>query len=227
MKKNHNKGNVLFIILIAVGLFAALSYAVSNGMRGGGDIVTDKQANIAAGEFLRAMQDIRQGYQFLWTNQGCSIDEISFVKAGKVLSGGEDFDALSPRADENCDIFSPNGANVNYPENLARYQIPDVASTNPSKGFLFFSFRGFSNNFNVQNLGTSASEDIVFFRFIDKKVCDEINRILGYDDYDTYVLDIGGVIGDEDTRLQGKSAGCYDYKAPGDLYMVYYVLQEF
>ncbi len=227
MKKNY-KGNVLFIILIAVGLFAALSYAVSNGMRGGGDIVTDKQANIAAGELLRAMQDIRQGYQFLWTNEGCSIDEISFVKANKEFLT-EDFDALSPRTDESCDIFSPNGANVSYPENIARYQTPDVPPE--VKDILHFLFPGYNNFANIQNLGTSAPENAIFMGYTDKKICDEINRILGYDDYDTYVSDAWwsstGIIGDEDTRLQGKSAGCFLSPLFGGTYQAYYVLQEF
>ena len=58
---------VLFLILIAVALFAALSYAVTNSGRGGGG--TDReQAEIMAAQmmqFISSLQTAKQRYEIL------------------------------------------------------------------------------------------------------------------------------------------------------------------
>ena len=148
----QSKGNALFIILITVSLFAALSYAVSNSFRGGGNTISDEQARIGANEILSAMDSIKQGYHYLWYEKGCSIDEISFIKAGKE-SGVEDFDALSPRGDESCDMFHPMGGGIEYPENLDRYQ----TSPNPSNTNRFrFKFPGYNLENTIVDLGNKC-----------------------------------------------------------------------
>ena len=61
MYRANNSGNVLFLILIAVALFAALSYAVTNsGRTGGGQALSRDQAKIKASELLQYASYIQQ-----------------------------------------------------------------------------------------------------------------------------------------------------------------------
>lgn len=50
--RKGERGNVLIYILIAIALFAALSYTVGNMMRGGNaDMIDEENASLYAGKF--------------------------------------------------------------------------------------------------------------------------------------------------------------------------------
>lgn len=58
MKREGERGNALFLILIAVALFAALSYAITQSGRGGGN-VSSQTALITAGQLTEEPADVR------------------------------------------------------------------------------------------------------------------------------------------------------------------------
>lgn len=60
----QNTGNALFLILIAVALFAALSYAVTNSGRGGGGIDRET-AEINAAQLMNVSAQLKAAYQRL------------------------------------------------------------------------------------------------------------------------------------------------------------------
>jgi hypothetical protein len=212
-------------------LFAALSYAVSSSFRGGTNTITNEQARIAAGDILRAMDGIKQGYDYLWNQQGCSMDEISFIKAGKEI-GVTDFDAASPKSDESCDIFHPLGAGVGYPENVDKYQ-NDTGTTqyNTYANKLYFTFAGSGNTRRILDLGTSAYDHIIIINGLKREVCVNINKLLGYDNYNNDFVEGGAEVspteyGRDISAFRGKHAGCLISSVASPFqYQLFYVMQ--
>lgn len=111
--KHSQSGNVLFLILLAVALFAALSYAVTQSTRGGGDATAEK--NTFSGlEYVRIGRDIKVAVQRLRLMGGCDLTELSFDWTPG--TGSED-NANAP-SDLSCHVFSPGNGGVSVPQDL-------------------------------------------------------------------------------------------------------------
>ena len=77
MQSNHSSGNVLFLILIAVVLFAALSYAVTSSSRSSGNV--DKEKNeLAISNLMQQLTLLDQSIMRLKILNKCTDKEISF-----------------------------------------------------------------------------------------------------------------------------------------------------
>lgn len=111
---SSSSGNVLFLILIAVALFAALSYAVSQS-------VTASGGNPPKEELEQLDQARLQSYEISIKTgatrikmRGC--DEVDYTPPADQDSGG----------DKSCYVFHPNGGQVIYDGTLS--QGPDAFS---------------------------------------------------------------------------------------------------
>tara|TARA_B100000686_G_C16776080_1_gene968569 strand:- start:439 stop:1188 length:750 start_codon:yes stop_codon:yes gene_type:complete len=98
-------GNALFLILIAVALFAALSYAVTNSSRGGSGIDKEQEKlDQAMTQQCSAMIDY--GVNKLKVFNGCAAEQISYQ-----LPDGTNQNDNNP-SDTNCFLFDPDGADL-------------------------------------------------------------------------------------------------------------------
>lgn len=97
------RGNALFLILIAVVLFAALSYAITQSNRGGGN-VTDENMSVEYSKVSSILSQAAAEIIRLRTS-GCSLDEI---KNSAVVP------AEKPNA--RCNFWSVDGGNFPYAE---------------------------------------------------------------------------------------------------------------
>jgi hypothetical protein len=110
-------GNVLFLILIAVALFAALSYAVTQSTRSGSGSAETEKLVLQASEILNyatAMSTVVMRLQLA----GCTAADndgnlISFERAP---FDGSDPYFVNPNApaDFSCHVFHPNGGGLYY-----------------------------------------------------------------------------------------------------------------
>tara|TARA_B100000378_G_scaffold276927_1_gene275904 strand:- start:1255 stop:1941 length:687 start_codon:yes stop_codon:yes gene_type:complete len=108
MNARANQGNVLFIILIAIVLFASLTYAVTRTTQTGSNI--DSEQNVlAVGEVLQYASSLRTAVaQIIAFQPNFDIDTLSFEN-----DADADYDNANC-TDGSCKVFDPAGGGLNW-----------------------------------------------------------------------------------------------------------------
>jgi len=164
MKKTYNqKGNVLFLILIAVALFAALSYAVTQSSRSGGD--SSRETNILnAAQLTQYPTSIRTAVLRLVID---GFQDTNLLYNDPAVPGG--FTATS----EPFEVFATIGGGAIYQD--APSGVMQLGGVNTG-GTWFINM-----DFEVENLGRNVTgniagnELIAFLPGITESVCTRIN----------------------------------------------------
>lgn len=105
--KHSQRGNIFFLILIAVALFAALSYAVTSSTRGGnGKNTSEDEMNIDVARVIQDCAILRQSVTRFMASSDKSADVIE-------LNDGTD-PYYPCRTGANC-LFSGDGGNAVIP----------------------------------------------------------------------------------------------------------------
>ena len=168
MNLKSEQGNVLVYILIAVALFAALGFAVSNMMRSSGGSIAGEKAIISVSEVFDYAKSMRESVQFLRISKGCDETQISFERQP---FDGTDTDYVNTNApgDFSCHIFHPNGAGMAY------YAGPEDASAAD------WIFTGTNDG---ENIGNECSNDrcvdlMAILPGFSQSMCKAVNKKLG------------------------------------------------
>lgn len=165
MKKyNNQRGNVLFLILIAVALFAALSYAVTQSSRSGGD--SSRETNILnAAQLTQYPTSVRTAVLRL------VID--GFQDTGLLFNNP----ASAVGANEPFEIFATIGGGAVYQN--APGEMMQAGGINEDGEWAF------NMNFEVPELGRttvaglSGNELIAFLPGVTESVCTRLNLEAG------------------------------------------------
>lgn len=172
----HERGNILFLILLAVILFAALSYAVTSSMKGGGNNASEETNAAAAADIAGYMVTLENGVTRMLLSKNLTPEAISFQMpttnyAGTQSTGYNNALCIS----DACRVFKPDGGGVSYREflNYAITDPPGITAGNSKPGTpiaLMLQFPGAK---------TDANDIVILYTYIKEPICLEYNRRLG------------------------------------------------
>ena len=210
------KGNALFLILIAVALFAALSYAITQSGRGSG--TTQKEQDlITASQVMQSLADLRTAVQLMVTGQGIAAASIHLHAVG-------DNTAPCTITDGTC-VFTTSGGGA------VPLTIPTSAYSPVSGPSLtYFEINDAAFSIDVAGVGSVASKMSVLVAPISQNVCQDIDQGLGISTIPvqsaaTFTATGGALTFD---AAPGQAVACVDASEidGAGYYILYYVLIE-
>lgn len=160
-----SRGNALFLILIAVALFAALSYAITQSARGGGDI-SKQQTTIQAAQLMQYFADMDAAVKQMMLTGGVQDYQLNFYyqSNNNFVFGSLDNTNCTT---SNCRVFDPAGGGVGG-QHLQSYTRTNMVD--PER-ILYIA---------VPNVGTAAGSDVLFYLAQPATaLCKEINNKMG------------------------------------------------
>lgn len=162
---SRESGSAIFYILIAIVLFAALSFAVSNSFRGSGEGMRDEIYDLQASEILQFARSIRSAAHGLRID-GIADRRISFEN--NFASGYTN----SVCSLDRCKIFHPDGAGMTYSTPSEEWLNSAIAGT-PYKEWYF------SGANSVQDLGPSTNAELMLILpWLRVEMCTALNDAL-------------------------------------------------
>ncbi|MFA5592267.1 MAG: hypothetical protein WC989_03020 [Micavibrio sp.] len=203
----HKAGSVLVFILIAVALFAALSYAMLREGRAPVSMMGAVQADLAATEIIAYADAIGKAVQKLRI-RGCGEEEFDFHNDVWINRGGGLLipETRNPkrRMDGSCAVFGPaGGLRARMMPDKFLYADPALPTTGTKEGSLVVQ------RMAMPGVGTDAQDIILFMPYPRKEVCLKINEKMG-------IPDIGG----DSPKHEREAVGNYNGSWDGDRHLV-------
>lgn len=206
--RTAEKGNALFLILIAVILFAALSYAITQSNRSGGN--PSRETNLIASTTVTQYPSAIRTAITRMLLRGVSIDQLLFN------------DPANFSGTTSLEVFHPSGGGAVY-QNVDPNTVTLDSNGDPEGVWTFLTGKV------VTNVGTSAADVVATLTNVKKGICERINeQITGSTDIPAIALadaamivDAGDITG---TGIDGQPFLCVE--TTDNHYVYYHVLAE-
>lgn len=218
--RQTNKGNVLFLILIAVMLFAALTAAITKSEQGGSSM-TKERSLISASDYMSYASNIEKAVGRM-LSQDISENQLSFSTPNWLFNDGTriETDAMfTSCTTASCKVFNPGGGGIEAKTFTDNQPASPAANDIKSGHAGVFSLK-------ITGVGTADYDLVLLIAVLDTDTCKAINNQLKIvnpgdhppiDSWAGATLYGGGFtgpgnatdeIGDMATEVVGKSAGC-------------------
>lgn len=172
------RGNILFLILLAVVLFAALSYAVTNSMGGSTKDVSNEKAATLAAQIINVISLQEPELMRFMERKNLQIHQLDFTGTpGTASNMGNSSNCVTT----DCDFWRADGGGVTPA--LLPSEAADPAATDAAC-LVGGNYRPTTINGNIRPLmlvisasgvGTPLSDLTLYYTCISPKVCAEIN----------------------------------------------------
>ncbi len=224
--KNDQSGNVIFYILIAVALLAALSYTVSNSLRGGGETIGNERQALNASEIIEYGNVVASAVAQIRL-RGHKEAEISFENSAVEGYTNEKC------TESECKIFDLAGGGVSYMAPKADW-LDKTQKEQTLYGEIYFNA-----GTAVKEIGSDTNDLVMIIPYLDKPLCMALNKKLGiggleipveangpvemntkftglYEAHSNTQISGAATIGNA-TALYGKMAGCTESSGGGSV----------
>lgn len=170
----RQRGNILFLILLAVVLFAALAYAVTSSMRGGGADSAMERNSLISAQLLQSATMTSNALTRLMLMTDKKVGQID-LSSSQVTYG----DVAGCTANS-CNLFHPDGGGASPPMLLPKDAIdPAATSCLSSHGTPEGLIKPAMYLVSVGNVGTDAPELMLYQCGLKRSICDQINMQAG------------------------------------------------
>jgi hypothetical protein len=156
----NERGNVLFMILIAIVLIGALTAAVMNTSQTQNAAIDNETLAVRVSEIQRFAGEIERGVLFISQN-GFSENDMRFAHP----DAPSDYGDLSGDTTPGRQIFHPSGGGANY-----KLPPKDVNDGSPWE---------FYGGTALPSMGSSRADLVAVLPAVTKQVCDKINALNG------------------------------------------------
>lgn len=153
-------GNVLFLILIAVALFAALSYAVTQSSRSSGSGAQDSTSLIQSSQITQYPSSVKTSVLRMQVSNGIRAEELAF-------NPPSDFSSLS--SNPTYAVFHPDGGGATYKHKVTVGQ----NEVGPWR-YLYTEIENIGDGDGTINNGP-GDEIIAILPNIPKAICEKLN----------------------------------------------------
>lgn len=161
--RSAERGNILFIILIAIVLVGALTAAISGTSDDAGSDIGEEELSIRLSEVQRYMGELERGIGYIQQNSGISEEDIRFMNPDPAVTTYGDISADSNMQRQ---MFHVDGGAANYRE-------PPTGIQNSALNWEFYG------GSNMPAVGTDRADLIAVLPDVTLQFCTEINRING------------------------------------------------